>query len=442
MKEILLPLKLESDTIFYEIPALNAKGNLSFREWGSGDELNVHFDIHQPVVVQVGTRTKKLSFSSPNDPIKHVIPVEISYQSVVKTIEIVFIAPFDPKFSENYIKNRKTGVVVFENKPVYELINIVFSLTEKGKGDRVTFDLSSSYYKDVQQHFAKFLSHRLMIMANKIYEPGSSTYRMYRESAYNYGFSGDSIIVSGPYKFFEEGNTILDDHNLWQDFAQQSNFQRFYADHETFYASRITEANKLLPLNKMWQWCESIFPNRYDTYRIVISPLVNGFHSTQRIESDDFNECIMFVCAANLLDSTKYSIKEREGLYSGIVFTEIDHNYINPISETYQRDLDLYFGTAQWITRGSQAESYSDGTGYFNEYMTHAVFLLYIEDHYTGNDSATIKKERMELMRSRGFPMFEEFYGKLHALYKRDMKKDLAAVYPELIKWAREMKVK
>jgi len=133
------------------------------------------------------------------------------------------------------------------------------------------------------------------------------------------------------------------------------------------------------------------FPNRYHTYRIVISPLINGFHSTMHVNSGSSNECIMFICGPNVVNAGKYSPKEWEGLYSGIVFTEIDHNYINPLSENYKEELSKTFGDPRWIKKDSQAAGYGNGTAYFNEYFTHAVFLLYIKDYYTKQELATIK---------------------------------------------------
>jgi hypothetical protein len=260
---------------------------------------------------------------------------------------------------------------------------------------------------------------------------------MYRESAYNYAFVGDSISVTGPYVNFEEGNSILDDIDLWEDFARESRFQDFYNAHRPVYESMVNDAKKHLPVQQMWQWCERRFPNRYNTYRIIISPLVNGFHSTQKIESKAFNECIMFICGADGYDG--YTKKEKEGLYSGIVFTEIDHNYINPVSDRYRSQLDQVFDNDIWIKKQSQAEGYGDGTGYFNEYFTHAVYLLYVQDYYSKSELATISKNRIDLMLWRGFPKFKEFYLHLKFLYEHNgAKDDLTLLYPELIKWASE----
>lgn len=106
---------------------------------------------------------------------------------------------------------------------------------------------------------------------------------------------------------------------------------------------------QLLPVRPMWTWLEREFPNtRYQSYRIVLSPLIGGSHSTQRYFAEDgakvFGENVMFVCGTAHLDAIPtLGEKQKEGLMSGIVFTEIDHNYVNPATEKHYATLDSIF---------------------------------------------------------------------------------------------------
>jgi hypothetical protein len=387
------------------------------------------------VSIIIGDHHKTVTFSSLNELVKTIIPVKFNRNSQSKLLNITFMPPFNPTLASSY--DRKTGLFQFENAPVYELVNIAFAITDKGSNDPNTFNLDNKYYKEVLEYFSPHRNHPLIEMINKIYYPTSSEYRMYRESAYNYSFQNDRIEITGPYKNFEEGNTVLDHKALWEDFATKSNFQEFYKKHQPFYTHVVKNAEELLPVGKMWQWCEKKFPDRYNTYRIIISPLVNGFHSTQNITSKDFRECIMFICDSENFDRMRYKQKEIEILYGGLLFTEIDHNYINPISDKYESELDKIFTKDGWVTKGSQAEGYQNGTGFFNEYLTHAVYLLYVEDNYSPEELTIALKDRTDLMKWRGFPHFEKFYKELKSLYSdQKINKDLTLLYPELIKWA------
>jgi len=427
-----------SDSILWEIPQAKAAGSFMFSEWGNGDNFNFHFEPDKPVQISLKSGNNTLTVACPSKPTKTLFPIKLQQNGESKILNICYIPPFKPSFANKYKPN--SGSIVFDNNAAYELVNVVFSLTEKGKKDASTFNINTDYFKEINNYFQSYKNHPLISLANKIYEPGSSIYRMYRESAYNYSFKKRKIARTGPYVNFEEGNTILDDLALWEDFAQKSNFLKFYSAHKDLYQKELTEAEKKLPVKQMWNWCESKFPDRYHTYRIVISPLVNGFHSTININSETANECVMFICGPNVINTGKYSFKVLEGLYSGIVFTEIDHNYINPLSENYKNELNKTFGDQRWIKKDSQAAGYGNGTAYFNEYFTHAVFLLYVKEHYSEQELASIEKERVGLMKWRGFPLFNEFYAQLSSLYNaQENKTDLSQLYPALIKWGNQM---
>lgn len=381
-------------------------------------------------------KEKEITFSSTHDGSKHVYPLTVSLGKETKTLNINFIPPFHPSFSKNYKK--RPGTIVIENTPLYELVNVVYAITEKGSRDNITFNTYSPYFKEVQQYFAPYKDHPIVKLINKDYKQFDASYRMMRESAYNYSFKGDKIVVSGPYQNFEEGNTVFDHLELWEDFAQKSKFRQFYADHKQLYEEEIAKAKAHLPLRQMWSWCEGRFAERYQTYRIVISPLIEGFHSTQHVSSQSFNECVMFISRLGNFGRERTK-KEIEALYSGIVFTEIDHNYVNPLSDKFTKELDNAFGSAKWV-KGRQAEEYGSGKAFFNEYMTHALYLLYIQDYYTPAELATVEKSRIELMINRGFPLFREFYTYLAELYKDpQVKKDIGSAYPKLIEWGKKL---
>lgn len=428
------------DSIFWVAPQYSATGSFAFSELDPESRIRLPFSIDKSVNLILTDRRDSITFHSPSGLERSTHRVEIIRNELKKNINIIFVPPFSPQFSDSY-NYRKSGSIRFENPEVYELVNIAFSITEKGSKDRMTFDLESDYYNDVLKHFGQYTNHPLIKLLNKDYFPGSSEYRMYRESAYNYAFKDGIIQPYGPYKNFEEGNTVLDYPGLWEDFAKRSRFRDFYNDHRIYYQSQIDRAKKFLPVKKMWRWLENRFPDRYNTYVIVISPLVHGFHSTQRIQSEGFSECIMFLCGASKVVSGA-GHAQNEVAYSGLLFTESDHNYVNPVSEKYKAELDKVFGTGEWVRSNSQGAAYGSGTGYFNEYLTHAVYLLYVADNYPKDNLAAEVESRTQLMHTRGFPRFAEFYGELMRICREEgIEGDLTKVYPHLLKWA-EVKLK
>jgi len=62
---------------------------------------------------------------------------------------------------------------------------------------------------------------------------------------------------------------------------------------------------------------------------------------------------------------------------SGVVFTEIDHNYVNPGTSKYEKLIDSIFSNrSAWTKHGNSSDYYDSPVRVFNEYMTHAAFCL------------------------------------------------------------------
>jgi hypothetical protein len=45
----------------------------------------------------------------------------------------------------------------------------------------------------------------------------------------------------------------------------------------------------------MWKWMEGQFPQRYQGYKVIFSPLIGGAHSTQKFSDDGYSETVMFI---------------------------------------------------------------------------------------------------------------------------------------------------
>jgi len=58
-----------------------------------------------------------------------------------------------------------------------------------------------------------------------------------------------------------------------------------------------------------------------------------------------------------------------------------------------------------WATEKAQ-QNYKNAYMVFNEYMTYALFCLYIKENYSGKVAEKVITKRIELMERRGYPMF------------------------------------
>jgi hypothetical protein len=126
-------------------------------------------------------------------------------------------------------------------------------------------------------------------------------------------------------------------------------------------------------------------------------------------------------------------------LASGIVFTEIDHNYVNQISYKYQKQINSIFDKREiWTGANGDTDRYGNPSSVFNEYMTHAVFCIYVKENYDEQTANKIIKNRVNLMvEHRKYIKFKEFNDKLLSLSGGRKVKDL---YPDILNWASTIK--
>jgi len=359
---------------------------------------------------------------------------------------------FDKQFIQQ--NNQK---VIFEIPPVYELANIIWTLSPSGQRAN-DLNLKGDYYKRVLSYFKPYLNHKIFreldfpdsVYANKYYD--------FRENSFAYNFhnpklneKNTQLLFNGPY-YYVYGDEFADSSLFGklkpfvEDFAKKSNFKQFYKSNLSFYDGQIKRQSELLPIKKMWSWLEINFPNeKFNSYKIVFSPLIGGSHSTQRYHTSTdeggFNQIAMFICNTDRVDEdNKLTGKQKEALMSGIVFTEIDHNYVNPATNKYRKQIDNIFSKRSlWTEKGNSSDFYENSISVFNEYMTWAVFCLYIADNYDKETADLVINERESRMTNiRKFIKFKEFDQAL--LRIRQEHKDLKVVelYPFILNWCKE----
>ena len=347
-------------------------------------------------------------------------------------------------FTDEYAANFK-GNIAFEIPETYELANVILYLTEcSKKTDNHPEDIE--YAGKVSEYFTPFQSHKLIEILNKkcANEDFWLVYYGFRENSACFNFKDNYLEYDSPYKhiYWDNSNILGGEFRnllyLIQDFAIESNFRAFYTANLAYYEKLKARQSELLPINRMWDWLEKEFPYKMDYYKIVFSPLIGGSHSTKKIRKGffrepEFQEIIMFINSPERIDSRKdYSEKLKEGLTSGIVFTEIDHNYVNPASYEYIKKIKSLISDKDfWAAKNAQ-QNYSSEYAIFNEYMTHSLFCLYILENYAENIAKQVIEKRINLMERRGFPKFKEFNAALVRLM-RNRNKPIYNSYENII---------
>lgn len=386
----------------------------------------------------------EIRFASPNDTLQFTLPPDSKFDisfiiNKTDTVHAVAVGKSKPvSFSDEYI-SKHTGTYKVFCPEVHELVNISIALTDIGRLDSNMIDMETDYYQKVRKHFDAYSEHPLIDSLNQYITEvfGSATYNYYyalKMDACMYTFTkGGDLQNLSPYNRlgFGSENPVAHLQSEFEDFARVSHFATFFQENKSYYQSLIEDYHRLVPIKKMWEWAEKKFPQRYQSYSIYFSPLVGGAHATQNYSDNDFKETVMFVNAPTLTeDNTEL---EKEGILTRIVFTEIDHNYVNPTSDTYPETGTVMDPLDCW-NNGTQGYQSSYET--FNEYMTWAIFTLYLYDHF--DPTFFSKRNEIEsnfMEESRGFIKYSAFNDFVLDWYKSNPNEPLKNLFPQVLSW-------
>ncbi len=352
--------------------------------------------------------------------------------------------PKNVNFTDEYISLHKGKVEVLIPE-VHELVNIMVAISDIGQKDSNMVDMTTDYYKEVMEHFSPFAAEEMMVIINenitKVLDEDSYVYYFsLKMNACGYVFNptgnivDDGIIHRMGFSFSED--PILKHVQQIQDFSEKSGFRKFYKEHQPYYHQLIEEYNELIPIAQMQQWLERKFNMNYGSYKVTFSPLVGKPNSTQKYEDNGFSQTVMYVSKA--LYDNDYNKKVNEILQSNVVFTEIDHNFVNPTSEKYVDEINKAFeDRGKWVQEGPMSSIYGNPSAVFNEYMTWAVFSLYCEDYFDSNDIKIGTEQLIAYMENnRGFYQYGQFNNELVKKYAEDKSISMEAIYSHILNWS------
>lgn len=365
---------------------------------------------------------------------KEPIPIKILCQEDTTDLVIVYTKKetgTKANYSEKYIRENE-GKIIIEIPEVYELANIATAITNYGLNNPWRIYKKTEYYNEVKKHFLPFKNHPL-ISEIEFSNKGLHAYYGFRDNSVCYILDGDSLKRKNLYPEILSLNPFKKNLKLVEDFAKKTEFRKFYKENIPYYQSLIVEYREKIPLKKMWRWLEENFSDEYDCYKIIFSPLIYSSHRTIHFEKDGFRECIMFVSGPQTCEEID-SPKIKESILSRVVFTEIDHNYVNPATSKYQSQIyEIFHDFKKW----NKQDGYQSTSSTFNEYMTWAVFNLYAYDTYEKDIFEEIQKRVISSMENgRKFVHFSKFNAALLELYKnKDKGEKVEDLYPEILNW-------
>jgi len=321
---------------------------------------------------------------------------------------------------------------------VYELANVILAMTAYGQSSLTLVRRSGEYYQRVGTVFGPFRTHPSM---ESLQLGGDDPVRRYyelRDNSFAYVWDGELIKRDPAYPTLWSPNAFREHLAQVQQFAEASRFRAFYTANAAYYRGFIERYRVIAEIDSIADWLEREFaPRRFDHYTVALSPLVFGSHSTHVVNTGAGSEAVIFVSGPDVTSGAGTSAAVQKATVQRLVFTEIDHHFVNPVTEQYRSHVTDAFGPrSAWTTDGSSF--YQSPVAVFNEYMTWAVFLLYIESRVGAEDFTEVVRQTTATMEgSRRFQRFGLFARELLRLsHERLPGSRVPALYPAILDWA------
>jgi len=332
--------------------------------------------------------------------------------------------------------NQQSAVLVPE---VYELANIIIALTEVGQQNKQLVT-QSEYFAEVQNYFAKWQNHEVVQTVNQALKDDPSIYLWLKNDGLTYQFQGNKLLKNNIYYDFEGKFGLNNLLTQLEDFAQLSNFRKFYQDHMAFYRRLVMIEEQFVPIDNMWHWLEKYFPNRYNSHKVIFSPLTGGWHTTISLEDNNYSETLILVSAPFQTRQNAPSQFEWKMNLEKIIFTELNHNYVNPVSDSLRQEINTAMPKLQEWYDSQKYGGYNTSYDIFNEYMTFSLFNAYVMENYSSTEFEQINK-RVEnfMIDNRLFLKFKDFNQHFLTLWqKKTPEEPIFVIYHQMLDWMKK----
>ena len=337
--------------------------------------------------------------------------------------------------STNLVSNE---IIRVEYPETYELANIILALTEYGKTDEWEVRKDFDYYNKVQEYFKPVNEHPLLDSVNYSRQRWEA-YLSFRTDSYAFEFDENNQLKRKFNFYANEGFQPFDDHlNLINDFVEKSRFREFFEKNKEYYMAVSNKYKKTQYLYEMREFLIKEFGEQYSNnvkYIVVLSPFVYRMNCHRDIDSTTVAD---FITIPDYVLSDTISTNGKD-IATSIhnLFTEMDHGYVNPTTNQYKELVNKSFNGNLWDNKSGYNEN--DEFGVFNEYMTWAVYDIFLKQHFP-NFVDEVGLNWSFQNDSRGFEYSQLFTQKLLSLYNhKEDDETIKDLYPKMLEWTSEI---
>lgn len=347
-------------------------------------------------------------------------------------------------FNSKYIR-ANDGKTTIEINEAQELTYIIMAMTDFASKNPIT-RTDTDYYKDVKAYFSKYADLPAVVKFDNLLKENIVNYLILSGNAYGFEFNGNRLVPTAVYDFPAKGigkyevktNPILTYIKELEEFAKKSGYRKFYKSHLPYYNSLKAEYINYANLAEQKKWLESRFDYKINSYRVLTSPLISSINATHTFEDNNFKEMLLFL--PTIQKDKDWSEKYKKAINTRIIFTEIDHNYVGPVSNKYLDKINTIFNNRdKWINSEIKSTThYPNPLKVHDEYLTWGLFVLYAYDKF-GDDKELLSKivdNVNSMLIKRGFIRAKEFNLQLLNLYQNTPNKKIENLYLPMLEWS------
>lgn len=349
-------------------------------------------------------------------------------------------------FSDEYRAQHK-GMVSVVTEPIHELFYIVMALTTAGREKKSSLLYQgSTYYAEVIKTFQEYMDHPAVLRLDELLKGDVYAHMEVKLDAMAYDLTKTGEIEKGVIYARIRGDT--DAFALWredfQDFATKSRFAEFYRrpDIQGIYREEQNWAKKDANVQDMMLWLQNQYSDvePFDSIKVVVSPMTNGFNHQNAVADGNFRELIVHIASPSSSTDDPDLSEEGQRFWEGVstsLFTELNHGFVDEKAESYAQDIvNAFKGKVDvFVDYSRGGQRYGNAKLIFAEYMNWALIGPYARHKLSENEVEKIVKKTSTVMFKRGFSRFPEFHDFLLRLTLEESERTISALHPEIIAW-------
>lgn len=225
---------------------------------------------------------------------------------------------------------------------------------------------------------------------------------------------------------------LLSFHQSLSDFSIKSKFEDFYKTNIPFYQTIVdTVYNELMDL-KLTDALDRYYGMEVNSYNLIIAPMLHNGGYGPRVEADNGLYDIFGIIGpeGTAEDSNGIIPMFSSESISNLVWHEFSHSFVNPTTDKYDDEINIYKNLYTKISSEMSAQAYVDWKTCVNEHIVRAVTtrLTYLNLGQDVGDVALANE------RNRGFYYIDALCESLKQYESnRDTYPTFESYYPQLI---------